>query len=348
VGIKTTVAGYSPAICLAILVFVLATISIIRADHLIADGGPSHFAVGSKFVLLQFSQLGTQAKQVALQTGLESAHQAVNTLIMAVALITIIAVGVVVYLNANLVRAKHKLENQNADLRDTKLLREQFLTSATHELNTPLTVTTALTDVLARNRQGNLTDRQLEQLAAIQRNNRHLQDMVDMMIQTTDTGVDRGMRSENVQYSEFIEGALESIKANLDLQGITIQWSVMTSTDCVNIDSDRITQVVSNLVVNAGQNSLDGAIVFISTERIENNVVTCVRDFGPGIPAADQPHVFSAFYKADTEINRRNRSAGLGLTIVKRIVEDHGGEVRLASDGQQHGTTFCFTLPIAS
>ena len=338
---------YRPTIFLLIVLMSLSTISIVWAQLLLHSGNVGLITPSDTLVSSQISEFGRQIGASAHATGEASLRQAITVLTAAIALTVLIAVGAVGYLNIALVRVRRELRRQSTDLRSTKLLKERFLVSATHVLNTPLTVTNALTDVLAKNREGNLTERQLQQLAAVQRNNQHITDMVDVMIQTSAAKSDNAVQAESIQYSEFIENALASIQADLDLQGVKIEWSVVSSNDRITIDSDRISQVVSNLIINAGQNSPEGAIVFVSTERVEDQVVTRIRDFGPGISQVDQPHVFSPFYRGDTETTRRIRAVGLGLTLVKRIVESHGGEVGFESNPNDVGVTFCFTLPIA-
>ena len=99
-------------------------------------------------------------------------------------------------------------------------------------------------------------------------------------------------------------------------------------------------------MINGGQNSPESAIVFVSAEKVGNTIKTSVRDFGSDIPLEEREHVFSAFYRGDSESIRRNRGVGLGLTLSKRIVEDHGGEIGFDITPGEPGVTFWFTLPI--
>jgi signal transduction histidine kinase len=346
---KQLIDGYTPSLLLGLVLFGLCLSSVIWAEYVIRDGTELHALVQGKYVASKVSGIAGNLKYAAQEAGVGgSGQRAVNILIGAVILVTLIAVGVVACLNVALVRARRQLRVQSADLRETKLQKERFLNSATHELNTPLTVTSALTDVLARNTDGNLTERQVRQLAAVQRNNRHLTDMVDVMIRTSAASLDHGFPTEQVIYSEFITDSIVGVSADMELQGVTVECSVLLSEERVSIDPERIGQVLSNLMINAGQNSPEGAIVFVSTEKIGNTIKTCVRDFGTGIPSAEREHVFSPFYRGDSESSRRNRGVGPGLTLSKRIVEDHGGEIGFEDIPGESGVTFCFTLPIVS
>jgi signal transduction histidine kinase len=196
----------------------------------------------------------------------------VNVLIGALVAATVISISVVIYLNVSLVRARHQITVQESDLRSTKRLRERFIVSATHELSTPLTVAEALADALAENRANNLTQQQKDQISEVQRNNRRLSEMVNVMIQSSVAGSDDDLRTESVKYSEFMLGAIKSSQNELELQGVRLEWSVFESDDSVSIDSEQMSKVLSNLLINASQNSPDGAIVFVSTERFENTI----------------------------------------------------------------------------
>jgi signal transduction histidine kinase len=347
-GTKHIVDSYRPTLLLVAVLVALCAGSILMADRLTGDDSSLSAAPAGEYVASKISEIGSQVKQGGQAATADSDRDSMRVLIFALIAAALTSAGVVFYLNRALVRARRQIHDQKFDLRVTKQLEQRFLASATHELNTPLTVTSALTDVLAKNKEGNLTERQLKQITAVQRNNRRLSEMVDVMIQSSVAGIDDGLRIEQIQYSEFIESAIKSIQADLALQGVQLEWSVMPSPDVVSIDSERISKVVSNLLINAGQNTPEGAIVFLSTERIGTEVRTCVRDFGPGISIDDRPHVFSPFYRGDSEVSRRNRGVGLGLTVAKQIIEGHGGEIGFESNATRSGVTFCFTLPIAS
>lgn len=343
---KQLIGDYMPTLLLGLVLFSLCLISVVWAESTI--GSDSNFGVQfhEKLVASRISITAGDLRSAAQEAGAGSGQRSASIYLGALVIVTLISIAVVARLNIVLVKTRRQLRNQAVDLRETKLQRERFLNSATHELNTPLTVTYALTDVLARNADSNLTERQIKQLAAVQRNNQHLVDMVDVMIRTSAASLDLGIPKEPVIYSEFVSDAIKSVGVDMELQEVTLEWSVLPTAERVNLDPERMSQVLSNLMINAGQNSPEGAIVFVSTEKIGNTTKTCVRDFGQGIPSAERQHVFSPFYRGDSESSRRNRGVGLGLTLSKRIVEDHGGEIGFEDIPGKSGVTFCFTLPI--
>lgn len=165
------------------------------------------------------------------------------------------------------------------------------------------------------------------------------------MIRTSTAEIRQGLITETVRYAEFVETTLESLRNDVALQGIGIESSPFPADALVDIDLDRINQVFTNLLINAAHNSPEGSVIAVSVEKLGDIVKTSVRDAGTGISAQDSEHVFSPFYRSDTESTRRIRGLGLGLTMVQRIVELHGGEVGFDPNLNDAGVTFWFTLP---
>jgi len=268
-----------------------------------------------------------------------------NILLSTLVLVVSISVLFGFYLNRLAVRSRSDLKSRAAEeVENVETAKRRFIDTATHELNTPLTVTTALTDVLSRNREGNLTERQLRQLEAIKRNNRHLVDLVDLMIQTSEAGKIAEYPRENVRYSEFLETTLTSIRNELELGEIKLEWSIEHSTDEVEIYPGGIAKVISHLVINSGRNVDKPGVVRVFTADDDGKIVTCIVNREIEIPEQEKELLFTPFNRADTEISRRVRGLGLGLTVVKQVVESYGGSVNVYSD-EDDGTQFCFTLP---
>ena len=333
---------YRPTVACALALLVFAVVSITWSFQLMGDAVQAESLAGREFVVRRLADSMSQVGYFAAPSG---NRQAIFVLVGAVVLIAVVSVGTVVYLNIALVRARNLLKDQKLDLRSLDVVKERFLTLVTHELNTPITVATALTDALAKNRDGNLTERQLGQLAVVRRNNKRLSDAVDAMISTSTAGIHLGLIIETVRYSQFVETTLESLRNDIALQGIRVESSPFPADAEVNIDLGRISQVIINLLINAAHNSPEGSVISVSIETLEDTVKTNIRDSGTGIAAQDSEHVFSPFYRSDTESTRRIRGLGLGLTMVQRNVELHGGEVGFDPNHDDAGVTFWFTLP---
>jgi two-component system sensor histidine kinase BaeS len=149
------------------------------------------------------------------------------------------------------------------------------------------------------------------------------------------------------ELSEFIFTEIAGVQTRCQEKRITISADLLPGLPLVLIDKDRIRQVLHNLVDNALRYTAAGGKINISAEYARPGWVTVsVSDTGVGITAKDLPHVFDHFYKADSSRHRGHGGAGIGLAMVKQVVELHGGEVWVKSR-KGKGATFYFTLPVA-
>jgi signal transduction histidine kinase len=115
----------------------------------------------------------------------------------------------------------------------------------------------------------------------------------------------------------------------------------------VQADGDRIIQVLTNIISNALGHTPAGGEVILSASRQGDHVHTTVKDTGVGIPPEHLPHIFTRFYRVDKSRSRQAGGSGIGLTIAKHLVEAHGGQIWVGSEGQDQGSEFTFTLPVA-
>jgi len=137
---------------------------------------------------------------------------------------------------------------------------------------------------------------------------------------------------------------VEGMRALFAARDIVLTYEAPARVPEVNIDADRIEQVVRNLLNNAHRYTPEGGRVTLRLAAEAGDVVVSVRDTGPGIGPEDLQKVFDRFYRVDPSRARRTGGSGLGLAIVKQLVEAHGGEVRAESTLGQ-GSTFSFRLP---
>jgi signal transduction histidine kinase len=149
------------------------------------------------------------------------------------------------------------------------------------------------------------------------------------------------------ELGEFIFAEIASVQTRCQEKQISISADLPSGLPLVLIDKDRVRQVLHNLVDNALRYTPAGGKIRIGAEYAKPGWVTLsVADTGSGIQSKDLPHVFDHFYKADRSRHRGHGGAGIGLAMVKRVVELHGGEVWVKSR-KGKGTTFYFTLPVA-
>src|SRR5436309_11266297 len=145
----------------------------------------------------------------------------------------------------------------------------------------------------------------------------------------------------------LIDETLEVIRPECEQAGIALRDEIDPQTVPVMADSDRITQVLFNLLDNARRHTPAGGNITISAQPMGEVLRVCVSDTGTGIDAADLPYIFERFYRVDRARTASAGGSGLGLSIVKAIITAHGGTVSAESSAAQ-GTRIYFSLPLAA
>jgi heavy metal sensor kinase len=217
----------------------------------------------------------------------------------------------------------------------------RFTADASHELRTPLASQMAeLEWALSRPRSSEEYEGSLKvALRAAQRMRTVVEGLLTLA--RADAGA-APLRREPVDLSALVQDVVAGAGASADARGMSLH--VEGGGVVVDGDPDRLRELVSNLVGNAVQYGASGDRVVCATSSAGDHVVLEVRDTGPGIDAADLPHVFERFYRANKARSRAAGGAGLGLAISKWIAESHGGRIRCES-AVGHGTTFTVELP---
>jgi CheY-like chemotaxis protein len=144
----------------------------------------------------------------------------------------------------------------------------------------------------------------------------------------------------------LIEGALDVTRPAAEAKNLQVEWAWSGPPLCINGDSERLQQVISNLVSNAVKFTPEGGRVRLNLERGARDVTLTVSDTGKGIGAEFLPFVFDMFRQADSSTTREHYGLGLGLAIARKLVELHGGSIRAESDGVDKGATFSVTFPL--
>jgi CheY-like chemotaxis protein len=147
--------------------------------------------------------------------------------------------------------------------------------------------------------------------------------------------------------NSFIDAAVEAVRPAAEAKGVRVQKVVDTGLISIPGDPVRLQQVVWNLLSNAIKFTPRGGRVQIYSQRVNSHLEIVVSDTGQGISPDFLPHVFDRFRQADQKTNRQHGGMGLGLAIVRHLVEMHGGSVRASSEGEDKGATFTVMLPIA-
>ena len=224
--------------------------------------------------------------------------------------------------------------------------KDEFLALLSHELRTPLNAILGWTEIL---RRASSTHADLEKgLVVIERNVRAQTQLVDDLLDMS--RIISGQMRFDVQavmpYA-FVQGAIESARPAADARGVRLEAILDPAAGPVSADANRLQQVVWNLVSNAIKFTPRGGHVQVTLERVNSTIEICVADSGIGIQPDFLPHIFERFRQADATTTRKHGGLGLGLSIVKQIVELHGGTVAANSDGEGQGAVFRVKLPLA-
>ena len=231
-----------------------------------------------------------------------------------------------------------------AKLEQVEGMRRQLIGDVTHELRTPLTTIKGsmeglMDGVLPANEE---TYQQIYQEAdRLQRLVNDLQELSRVEAKAYE------LRLKPASVAHLIETAVARLKRQYEEKGVVIEQELQAELPPVQVDEDRIVQVLINLLGNALQYTLSGGKVSITALRKDREIQISIRDTGVGVAPEHLPHLFTRFYRADKSRSRAGGGSGIGLTIAKHLVEAHGGRIWGTSPGLGKGSTFTFTLPAA-
>jgi PAS domain S-box-containing protein len=233
-----------------------------------------------------------------------------------------------------------------AEAEQANRLKDEFLATVSHELRTPLTAILGWAHLL---RGGQLEgEGAAKALETIERSARSQAQLIDDLLDVSRI-VTGKLRLDVVPVGpqSFIDPAIETVRPAAEAKGVRLQKLIDTGVETVMGDPARLQQVVWNLLTNAVKFTPRGGRVQVSLERVNSQVEIAVTDTGAGIEPEFLPHVFERFRQADQRTTRQHGGLGLGLAIVRHLVELHGGSVRADSGGEGTGSTFTVRLPVA-
>ncbi|MFM7407380.1 MAG: PAS domain S-box protein [Cuspidothrix sp.] len=256
-------------------------------------------------------------------------------------------------------QAELQLQRINEELIKATRLKDEFLANMSHELRTPLNAILGMTEILQEEIFGDLNDRQLQSLQTIEKSSNHLLELINDILDVAK--IEAGQIKLSCQpcnIEALCQSSLVFIKQQAFSKKIQLESEIPANLPTINLDERRIRQVLINLLNNAVKFTPEGGkislkvnyIPFVdNAETVKSEAILCdtleisVVDTGIGIAADQIKRLFQPFVQVESALNRNYNGSGLGLALVKRLVELHGGEVRLTSE---LGVGSCFTIAL--
>lgn len=244
--------------------------------------------------------------------------------------------------------ATHELKAANRHLKHLDRLKNEFIFIATHELKNPVTAMRGYLSMLNEGLFGKIPEKMQEPLTQLNSSNQQLVELVNDLLQIARSEAKTlTIHSEVVDVCSLVDVICGNLKALADQKKITFNHSCSNPEKLtVNADPQRVKEILNNLISNAIKYSDRGTIT-ITHELQDSMVVTHVTDQGVGISASDQKKLFTRFFRVEAEAAKGIPGTGLGLYIIKQIIEKMGGTIWLKSEVNK-GSTFSFSLPKAN
>ena len=224
-------------------------------------------------------------------------------------------------------------------------VKDLFLATVSHELRTPLSTILLRVEQLLRGGSGESSTRRA--LEAIRKSAKDQARLVEDLLDVARISSNKlELRKEPIDLAPLVSSSVADFRAEAAAREVQLDASIDPDTGVVEGDRLRLEQVVSNLLTNALKFTPSGGRVTVALERREDRAILRVSDTGSGIDPADLPKVFTRFYQAERRMVRARGGMGLGLALVRDLVQLHGGTAEAQSAGRGQGATFTVTLPL--
>lgn len=243
-------------------------------------------------------------------------------------------------------RTQH-LQTVVAELKKLDVTKSQFLANLSHELRTPLSVIINASDVLGGNYFGKLTEKQNKYVHSISDCANHLLQLINDLLDLSKMASGKmTLKKQEFSIAVLVSDVVKNVQNLIKNKKLTISTRIEPADFTVYADPQRITQIFYNLLSNAIKFTDSGGKIEIRIFKRADKLEVIIRDTGIGIAPGDIHHVFSEFEQVESNYDKRYGGTGLGLPIVKKLVEMHDGQVFLRSK-QGEGTEIIFTIPLA-
>lgn len=239
-----------------------------------------------------------------------------------------------------------ELEQKNLELAKLNEEKNYFLGVASHDLRNPLGNIITLASFIQNESGMNLTKENKNYIDVIISSGRQMLDMLNNLLDVSK--IESGsmdLELKHMHIADVIQQSINENKMSADRKGISLEFSISDNIPMSTFDPIQLQQVLNNLISNAIKYSHKNTNIEINTELQSAKIIVTVKDQGQGIPDHEQQNIFIPFNKTSVKSTNGEKSTGLGLTIAKKVIESHGGEIWLNSEVGT-GTSFSFSLPL--
>ena len=248
--------------------------------------------------------------------------------------------------NEKLLQMHGEIARKNLELKELNKTKDRFLSIAAHDLRNPIGAVYGFSAILIEDITPKLNEEQNESLRLIKESSEYalnlLNDLLDHSV--IDSG-ELKLTPEKINVIKLIKKCIDYNMIIAHKKSITIDYKIYEEEILLNCDSVKIEQVINNLISNAIKYSKPGSNIKVSVYHTANEVTVSVKDHGEGISESELSKLFQPFQKASSRTTGGERSTGLGLSIVKKIIDSHHGKVSAVSN-LGSGSVFSFTLPL--
>jgi signal transduction histidine kinase len=253
--------------------------------------------------------------------------------------------AVIAIQNARLFR---EIQEKSAQLEVANKHKSDFLANMSHELRTPLNAIIGFSEVLSERMFGELNEKQADYLKDIHESGKHLLSLINDILDLSKIEAGRmDLEVSTFDLPSALSNAMTLVRERAQRHGIALSLNVDKRLGAFQADERKFKQIVLNLLSNAVKFTPDGGRVDVSATKYDGKIEVAVKDTGIGIAPEDQAAVFEEFKQVGRDYTKKAEGTGLGLTLTKRFVELHGGEISLQS-APGKGSTFTITLPLIS
>ncbi|MEK7867877.1 MAG: ATP-binding protein [Candidatus Omnitrophota bacterium] len=278
----------------------------------------------SELLSILASQIGTAIENTKLYTELFGSHKE---------------------LERRVAERTQELEKLNEELKNLNKMKSDFISSVSHELRTPLTSIKGYASILMTGKLGDVLPAQKERLEKIDKHSNSLVHLINNLLDIA--RIESGnvqMEMKDISIKEMLDSIVDIIIPQVKEKNISLKINSKIKFDRIKVDPSQMERVFLNLLSNAVKFTPEKGMVIIEIKEKNDDIQFSIEDTGIGIPTQDIPKVFQEFFRADNALDQKIKGSGLGLSLVKKIIEAHKGKIWFDSELGK-GSRFTFTLP---